>query len=150
MKKLCLFVALITLIGATLFSQDTTEEKSTATEVVDKIFDKTTEAIQGIAKALQVPAEKVFTILVKQQVVNSITWGIIDLLFLILLFISARYIWRWGAKYCNGTEGLSVFGAFILLGVPVIIILCTIKIVVMGFVNPEYGAIKEILSVFSS
>lgn len=166
MKKL-LFILLmaIPLMGVAQENNSSKEELATV-QVIDKVFDRTTEAIQQLADALKVPAEHVYTVLVKQQFINSISILLGEILLLIigacLVYIPYKHWLNVNAQYnienndppsyrhWNIDEGAWLFfiipGALITL-IAVIWFCCDLPKVFTGFINPEYGAIKDIVHV---
>lgn len=141
MKKLILICLMV--LGTVGYAQeDSSAANISETErIVDKYSGKALEAINGIAKSLQVPAEHVYKILVKQQVVNATTWLISDLLITfitIILWIS----WIKDKKERDNWWGIPV----ILSCITLLFYICNIDIIVSGYINPEYGAIKEIMN----
>jgi len=118
--------------------------------IIDKYSSKVTEVIKGLATALEVPAEFVYEVLVKQQLVNSITYTIVILLLLItpLLYIKSYYKWVDKNDKDSGILWfLWVISTIIPLIAGSIMFLTDIGSIVMGFVNPDYGAIKDIIEV---
>ncbi len=116
------------------------------------VYDDTKAGIIGLAKALKSPVEHVYKVLVTQQVVEAIT----DLIMLILGSIffftgikaskSAEKWWWEKSSYDNGPTMLGIMRcAQLVIGTGFTIYgLCNIGNIVGGFVNPEYGAIKDI------
>lgn len=102
-------------------------------------------AIEGMAQSLKVGAAHVYKVLVRQQVVKSISLVIGILALLIPGIWSTKFFWN----KLDDDDGY--FLGFIFLGVlPLIISVVVfgynITNIVTGFVNPEYGAINEIMS----
>ena len=120
----------------------------------NKVYEDAKAGIVGLAKALKQPAIHIYGILVKQQVVNSITYIFFFILTIVFTILSLNWIRnaKWGdSDICeeedcwnvNATLGL-IFG--IISFVLIIVSICNIQNMIMGFVNPEYGAIKDILN----
>jgi len=110
----------------------------------EKIYGDVKSVIADLAEGLQVGAEHVYAILVKQQVVESITYLIIGFISIMLIYLSVKF----GKTDWNEPNGknvasitLGIVGAFSLL-----ITFFLLPDIITGFVNPEYGAIKDILS----
>lgn len=152
MKKILLFVVSM-LISVIVFCQEST--KITETErIVDKYADKFGDAIKQMAVALKTPVEHVYEVLVRQQVVNSF----ISIGYLVLLVICAVLIWK---CYIKGNEMYSESGddcfvviaviASVLWGVFVIVFFASGSFgdIFQGFVNPEYGAIRDIMELIN-
>ncbi len=120
--------------------------------------------LTGLSKALKVGTEHVYGVLVRQQVVNSVVNLIISIVTIILGYMGYRCLKlsQWGSShsYYDSQDPKSMywigyrfnFYAFLtlILG-PVTIILLVISLIsipetITGFINPEYGAIKDIIS----
>lgn len=132
--------------------QQTEQQVTTAERVIDKYSGKAYEAVKELASALKVPAEHVYTILVKQAVVISITWLVVGILSIILLIFGVR--WTVDANNWNtNTYGSSEPVTKAIIGmVSMVLAVCILigffvnmQAMIGGFVNPEYYAIKEIL-----
>jgi hypothetical protein len=113
------------------------------------IYNDLKGGVAAIAESLKIGAEHVFIVLVKQQVVNAIVYLVLALIGIILAFAAYR---QWGLIKYNAKGDLVevrpvvftvIFGvlSFILL----IITIFNIDTIIMGFVNPEYGAIQDII-----
>jgi len=148
MKKAVLIITMIFFFAVT-YSQESKDVPVTETErIIDKYIDKTGEVIQNLASALKVPAEHVYSILVKQQVVVgiSITIGfIMSIIFTIISWVIVKNKHDFGEEwYMQDTEGY--WTVFILACLTLIAM--TIALLIGGIpklINPEYGAIQEIL-----
>jgi len=128
---------------------DETEYTVSNTErIVDKYVDKIGGVIEALAQKLEVPAEKVYATVVKQQAVNSIA-NIIAYIFLSVVGTILLYI---GVKNIDDCEDASVapilIGSIMLL-VVIIILPLTLQDTVTGFANPEYGALKDIMNMIT-
>ena len=135
---------------------DSTKQAITETlSVVDtssnfkNIYNDLKGGVAAIAQSLKIGAEHVFIVLVKQQVVNAIVYLVLALIGIILAFAAYR---QWGLIKYNAKGDLVevrpvvftvIFGvlSFILL----MITIFNIDTIIMGFVNPEYGAIQDII-----
>lgn len=161
MKKLLLFLLLSFIINIGYSQQDSTSyvTNSNVEKLVDKYSTKLEASITALAKELKQPAEHVYKILVKQQIVLSFSYLLIFLLTigLIIGFIPfMRYGLKGDTQYqyyssnfgkYDGLVGLAVFwGILIIVGLSASVIL--LPDILQGFLNPEYGAIKDIISFF--
>lgn len=114
--------------------------------VTKTIYQDVKSALVGLSSGLKVGAEHVYEILVKQQIVNSITYLILLIIALLLIIPLYKFI-----KFCMNNKNVNEGNVFIcLIGIIVvgffnIIMLFKIDNIIMGFVNPEYGAIEKIL-----
>ena len=149
MKRVVFLSMLLMLsISSISFAQETKTEltnDAVATQVVDKFFENTTEAIKELASALKVPAEHVYQILVKQQVVE----GIVNLIVVIILLLLTTGLSFWAYKAFDEDSEAQFAAALIsLLIVGILFIIFTVTFFSEGlphWLNPEYGALKEIL-----
>ncbi len=91
MKKIVFFISLIVITIAAPAQTAAPDQPISETErIVDKYLDRAEDAISALAEKLSVPAEHVYSVLVKQQVIKSVST-----LFLIvfLIIISILAIW---------------------------------------------------------
>jgi hypothetical protein len=105
--------------------------------------------ITALAASLKVGAEHVYEVLVRQQVVYSIIWTIV-------LIIGIVFISIWLYRYKDDKEewedgasmtGICVFRSLqVFLGILLFIIgILNIDTIITGFINPEYGALKDVI-----
>lgn len=153
MKKL--LVVVLSFLSLHLYAQSNIIDSSKLT--AGKVYDDVKTALSGIAVGLKTSAEHVYPILVKQQQVKSITnlsiMGMTTLLFLGLLIgmVKNFKLYHKVGHSFNGDD-LGNHASSILLIVFTIICFIILMVVVgnlfsetvTGFVNPEYGAIKDI------
>jgi len=156
MKKLILLLLLfsISILG---YSQNAVEQTAAnvadVKEAVDAVKQATTqvnptvvyftEKLQELAKSLKVPAEHVYSVLVKQQIVFSWTLTTINIIVLLLV------IGLWIALLLDKKNQDEWWGVPVFFTVAFIALFAgTIHLIVSGFMNPEYGAIKEIMQLF--
>ena len=160
MKKSTILLFFSIFITTTIFSQEIVDAKKTeisnnVVDVVNTVFDKTTEAITQLASALKVPAEHVYTILIKQQLVQSLS-SLLGSIFVILLgLLIAKFTYRdwnnknkqWRIRNDRSDDynywGLSDGGWIFLVSLGFLI---SFNNIITGFINPEYGAIKDIMN----
>lgn len=141
MKKVFALIISITFVFISFAQNDSIPISDTAKLTLNKVYSDVKSGIQGLAQSLKVPATHVYTIMVKQQRVSAITWVIVDsFLFLVCLF----FIIIWAISKDDRDEwwGVPVFFTLVFL----IFLFLTVTEIIGGFVNPEYGAIKEIIS----
>jgi hypothetical protein len=117
-----------------------------------RIYNDLYDGIIALAAGLKVGAEHVYAIIVKQQIVNSIVY----LLVLLLGTFSIHMCYKqWGLikikkeKYTTDVEEIRPLAFTIIFGVLAFILLLAgllnLNTLVMGFLNPEYGAIMDIV-----
>lgn len=127
------------------------------------MYNDIKSTLATLATSLKVGAEHVYGVLIKQQIAISITNIFIYLLQIIILIIFIKI----GLKLYNNhkkehphndliesTVGFTSITIFILTSILSIIfmvfILDSFSETITGFVNPEYGAIKEIIELAKS
>jgi hypothetical protein len=104
--------------------------------------------ITALAASLKVGAEHVYEVLVKQQIVYSIIWTIV--LIIGIVFISI-WLYRYKDDKEEWTDGdptaLGVFRTMqVFLGILLFMIgIMNIDTIITGFINPEYGALKDVI-----
>lgn len=171
MKKILLLAVMF--LSATVYSQNTVEKTLNAvSNIVDSlqkdvkdgvafvdtsslyktIYNDVKTGLTGLASGLKVGVEHVYAVLVKQQVVKSIAelvaWFLIPLLLTVLaIYIAFKFKW-FSENVLDNTEGFSAFGGVVLIAIPLLI--CVLgpswQTIITGFVNPEYGAIQDIMN----
>lgn len=118
---------------------------------ISKVYNDVLAGMQGLGTALKVGAEHVYVVVVKQQVVKAITnlvWS--TLLIILIIFVNIIVLKnRWYTKYTiEYTNGASIFVP-ILVSIILFIAFCIVfdpELIITGFTNPEYGAIKDIIN----
>lgn len=165
MKKIAIltFLILSTIFSVNLFAQDTEKEELVETteqvgslieDATSTLYDGVKTAVNDLAKALEVPATHVYKLLVRQQIVRSVT----NLGLFILLVLATLTSIKLGTREFDHDTGehegvmWNSYGDVtpyiivpILLGVLSIFCICaTGESIVTGLFNPEYAAIKEI------
>jgi hypothetical protein len=109
------------------------------------------DGISVLASGLKVGAEHVYTVLVKQQIVNAITYLIIGIIGLILMLnFMKRYKdpkEEWGDDDFPTFLGILRFFQAVLAGILILFVIFSLDEIVMGFINPEYGAIETIVDI---
>lgn len=154
--------ALSFLTTSPAFSQEVKDtvitEELAANQIINNIVDKATIAVSSIADALKVPAEHVYSVLVKQSVIHSIVNILLSILFIIITIISYKMSIYYYKKHDNddcedgvfeyADSGIFCTLSIIMLIVWIIHLLATVNIIITGFINPEYRAIQEILNIF--
>lgn len=142
MKKLLLILVLfVTTISYGQLDSTQYVTNSNVEKLVDKYSQKVEAAFISIAENLQQPVERVYKLIIKQQIIKG--WSSI------LLLVVSSIIVYWGimlGKKDHYNDGPwlfpVVFGGFATLG-------AIIWIFISGFsclINPEYMALKEIIN----
>ena len=148
MKKIILlFFAL--LLTSAIFAQSSDPQQDTAKLTKEVLYEDVKAVVKQIADALKVGTEHVYSILVKQQIVKSIVWLIVGAIPTLLLIVFGKSVWTWARDNSKESDGFSGFVAFLFYMftiVPMIIFMFHLDVIVTGFVNPEYGAITQIMN----
>lgn len=134
----------------------------TAKVTWSKVYTDTKDALKGIGEALKIGSEHVYSILIKQQMVVSISYLIIIAVlaflctFLWKLFLRdrARMSKEGDSWYRDCVEDHGVTVVYLILSVistvaVAIVVGTNFERIITGFVNPEYGAIHTILDKLS-
>jgi uncharacterized membrane protein len=119
--------------------------------VSKQLYTNLKSGLVGIAGALKVGAEHVYVILVKQQVVNSILYLLCGVLafILILSFINKnKSDEEWFDEDIDFLTGLGFIrlGQLIIGFILLLVFLCHLDTIVTGFINPEFGALEQIMN----
>ena len=115
------------------------------------VYTDIKDGISALASGLRVGAEHVYMVLVKQQIVYAIVYLIIGLfsLFLIVNWINGYKDTK--QEWSNSEEptGLGIIKLIQIIvgGIMLGVFLFHIDTIIMGFVNPEYGAIQTIIDI---
>lgn len=153
MKKIVtLLLAMFFTIN--LFSQnvDSIPLPDTTKLTLNKVYTDVKAGINGLAQSLKVSATHVYGIMVKQQIVKAVSNLVVIIVFaiiaILLLNMGSRYRTRHEKSQAEADENLMIVGyigfvmsAFIFIG----FFLFRYDDIIGGFINPEYGAIKEII-----
>lgn len=111
-----------------------------------QVYTDVKQALNGMADALKVGAEHVYEVIVRQQIVESITYLIVYAVVGAFSYI----LFRIGRTALDDNNDEVYVPLFVFSGFSALILLAVIAItldnVITGFVNPEYGAIMEIKS----
>lgn len=155
MKKIIVLVvfAVFTISG---FAKEIEASLPDTTAVTfTQVYKDVKEGITSLALALKVPAEHVYQVLIKQQIVKAWMGILVAVFMFLLIFICIKFAFNI-EDWDNGTvfEGKSPasLGLFIAFAFISLVFLTTFfagdsfSNILQGFVNPEYGAIKDIMS----
>lgn len=162
MKKLLLITILTSFLSISYSQKIGNIVSDTANLTTSKIYSDIKIGINSLAQSLKVSATHVYNTIIKQQIVHSITNTIIILMLFLLCLIVAKYAkttYKGHLELCKlknnpittstPKEVLSIILTIIsvLLGIiGTITLFKRIDDIIIGFINPEYGAIKEIIS----
>ena len=129
------------------FAKEEVSVPDTTAVTFTQFYNDVKEGITSLSIALKVPAEHVYDVLVKQQLVNSIVYSLFFLGTIILTFVFIN-LYKIGNE--EEWENTSVLVWFIIISVFLLIFIiafmANLSNIIQGFINPEYGAIKDIMS----
>lgn len=150
MRKL-LFLSLI-LLNFSVFAEDSTLKaiKDTSEVTFSKVYNDVKTGISAVATALKVGAEHVYEVLVLQQVVNAVVFIIILLMSIVLCVNFIKKSKDTNEIWFDGTDPtilgvvrtIQLIAGIIMFGVGIF----HLDIIATGLINPEYGALQEIMS----
>lgn len=152
MKKLLTVIIAMGFLFTT-YAQKVDSLPDTTKLTLGKFYSDVKAGINGLAQSLKVPATHVYTIMIKQQTTQAISNLIFLLVFIILsfvfYFVAIKTYKLYNVRKDENLLDITVL-SFIILAITVLItVVCfwsDYASIVTGFVNPEYGAIKEIIS----
>lgn len=142
MKKL-LLILLLTLSSLVCFAETTVE--------TTKISEEALTVLNGVCNKLQVPAEKVWTVLVSVQVSK----GILDLIYCIAILTTFIICAKIASKEYNPDRDDSfkfyIFAVTaLILGLISVINIYVSYTAIVQILYPEYGALREALSIIKT
>ncbi len=127
---------------------DGTKVVEKAYSIAEQTSPKIEKALKSLGSSLQVTANRVWDILVKQQLVLSIGYLV---LFLTTMFCWCHFWFRYeqGRKnqWGDGSYELACIITFALAVTGTIVNVYTFNSILMGFINPEFGAMKTIIEI---
>jgi hypothetical protein len=111
-----------------------------------KVYNDVKSGLNGLEEALKVGSEHVYGVLIKQQLVTAISYLILVILLLIACPFSVKLEKKWRAEHDDFGDGPACLVPIIVNITTVIVIFITITDIITGFINPEYGALKDIMN----
>lgn len=116
-------------------------------DLASNLYPEIKEAVVSIAKGIGVAAEHLYNVLVKKYVVVSIGLALKLLVGIILIIFSIRTLYKsQGAIKLGGYAGIKLLCALVSFIIGLVISFnVNIEEMLMGIVNPEYGAINYII-----
>lgn len=169
MKKIILFIALMTMTlsfaqskqvdkildtskdGVSTVYNDGKQAVSTVYNDVKSLSPKVESAIKSLATELKTTTNALWIILVRQQLV----WSIAILLCLISTILSWIHFWyrfnvacenKWGGRDTVHYELVCIMCAALSIGGSLLVVM-HFNNMLTGFINPEFGALKTIVEV---
>lgn len=109
-----------------------------------KVYNDVKSGLKGLREALKVGSEHVYQVMVRQQVINAITDVMAFVFCIIIWFIFYKLM---KASDFDRVNWQSVVGVIIgiLNSAFLVVLLFCLSTILTGFLNPEYGAIKDIV-----
>lgn len=148
------FIVFMSMLVAFAFNAKADESfeivNSNDVETVNAVFAGIEKTVANLADQLKVPAEKLWTILVRQQTIKSISSIALFATILFVCFSALFWAYKRADKYKYGvyddteTAVPAIFSLTVLFSMAIILIK-KFNEVLTGLINPEYGALKEIL-----
>ena len=138
---------LVVIISLAAFAQDTphiaTPDSSNVTW--SKVYNDVKGALVGLGSALKTSADHVYAVLIKQQLLNAIMWSVVGAIILVFLLV-----FRYNFKKADFDEfdrhGTLAMISGIISAILILFFMCHLDTVIDGFFNPEYGALKDVMS----
>lgn len=142
MKRIILIIAITMLTLYCIVNAQTidTINISETERIFDKYSTKFEVGIIALAESLKTPAEHVYKVLIRQQYVVAITWTTI-LLIILLITITCWIFWFKDKTDKDEWWGVPAF----ITTTFIVTMFSTINKIITGLINPEYGAIKDII-----
>lgn len=113
-------------------------------DVIKELYPDIKDALKSIGSAIGVAAEHVYTVLVKRYVVEGVTQLLIFIGSIVLLIFGIRGVNRFMKNEAIITWKITFPIIFSVIGF--IMLLCVnYNDMLMGIINPEYGAINYII-----
>lgn len=127
--------------------QSTLVTNTNTEKLIDKYSEKITASVAAFSEKLKQPAEHIYKVLVKQQVVKACSTLSILLIGILLCSLA---IYGGIKSEWEDPEFYSLFCIFGgLIGVVAVLYgVVNFTDILQGFINPEYGAMQDIISIF--
>lgn len=148
-NKLILFLITFLSFSTTLFAATDSIVVDTSKVTEREVYNNIKQAISGLSEGLKIGADKVYNVVLKQQIVNSVIFLVFLLLGIIELIIASIILKKAEASTKAIQEDILIVAGIILLVLGAIMFLIglyNINEIITGFINPEYGAIKDIMN----
>lgn len=159
MRKILTLTLLLTLsfINA---NNDSLVKKAIETQIPDsstltfkEVYSDIKVGLKGLGDALKVGSEHVYEILIKQQIVYSICYMFLPIMFIIFIIAFSLNIKKakWYTGYRDTEDDWNRNATLTLIFATLSLVMLVASVVnfgemMTGFINPEYGAIKDIMN----
>lgn len=167
MKKIISLLLITLLVGSTTFAKDQKENVGTSVlngidtvyhdtksvvstvyndgkEAITTLYPEVKQAIVAIGKAIGIAAEHVYTVLIKKYVVIGIKWLLMFVCGIILLIIGSKTLYKL-TKEGKPINYVIIAPSLLFLVGLFIVFKINYDEMLMGLINPEYGAMNYIL-----
>lgn len=141
-------VGLIFMVNLAFAQTDTVSTTDEVFKIIDGVTERVSAGVAALSKSLEVPAKHVYRVMVKQQIVTSITWLIVLVVGLFGLSTGIS-LWNTGTEKSRDSDAVENIMGGIMIAVSIIMTIfgiLNIETIVSGIVNPEYNAIIEIMN----
>ena len=160
MKKIILLLTFVAMTAFSFSQEDTSElvTDSNVEKLVDKYSAKLEASIISLAETLKQPAEYVYEVLIKQQYVKAyasiVPWIIFIGLLPIFISLMKKGLILKNDNYGNEHNYFYYNDSFTVITVVVGILtiasliagaIC-LQYVIQGFINPDFGAMQDIVN----
>ena len=115
---------------------------------VKEMYHDFRNGITALAEALKVAVEPVYKVLVMQQIVHSVMYLLIVCILCFVPLIWFKKVRLWADERNGQQEGvwlLWVISSVLPMIAGVILFFATATTILTGFINPEYGAMQDIV-----
>ena len=144
MKKILMLVLFATF-AISGFAKEEVSTPDTTAVTFTQFYNDVKEGITSLGIALKVPAEHVYGVLVKQQFVNSVVGCLLLVLTITNLIVLILVFPKCGMEDPDKYDIIAISsGVFFIIFFMASIV--NFQDTITGFMNPEYGAIRDIMS----
>jgi hypothetical protein len=151
MKKAVLVLTIFISLTFYSFSQQKDSAQYVTNTNVEKLIDKYSEKIEASVAAfsekLKQQAEHIYSVLIKQQVISGYIWLATLVVGLVFLIFGILLVFKFDPddEFLGGVGlvFIVIFGLMFIIG-----IIGFLGSGLSGLLNPEYGAMKDIVSFF--
>jgi len=139
MKKIIILL-ICGLISISLHAQ---KQDSSKVDFKEVVYKDVKDVLKQLGETLKVGTEHVYEVLVRQQLVKSITYIILYIVAIISIIFFKDLIKKLVEQDDDYAPWYIALGFYTLLCV--FMFFATVDSTVTGFINPEYGAIEKII-----
>lgn len=145
------------VVDSTTKAVSETATKIDTSTLSKQVYADVKQGLAGLATALKVGVEHVYEVIVRQQVVKAISDLVLVIFLIVVAFILLHYCKKL-VKYCETKDNKGVeisacllgFGSAVVYIIALVSFCCLYAEIVSGLVNPEYGALQDIINFVSN